>query len=387
MTSLTRYAALAVALFAFSDAAPAQEPVKIGIVMPMTGGLSAIGRQVKAGVDLFLKQNGDIVDGRKVEVIFRDDAGKPEESRRLAQELIVNEKVDLLGAGITPSALAIAPLATTAKVATVVMVSGTRIVTDRSPYLVRVSFTLGSQSAIMAGWALKNGSKRAVIVHSDWAPGAEGAAAFTETFTKGGGEIADTLKVPLANPDFAPFLQRARDARPDTMFVFVPTGQAGTFARQFVERGMDKAGIKLIGTGDITDDDDLPGMGDAVLGTVTAGVYSPAHDSNFNRNFVKDFMADNKFRPNHIALGGYDGMRLIYDTIKKVGVGDAEKMVAAMKGAAWESPRGPISIDPATREIVQNIYIRKVEKRDGELQNIEFATFETVTDPATARQK
>lgn len=388
MSGFRRLAALA-ALLAASATVPAQaqEPVKIGIVMPMTGGLSAIGRQVKAGVDLFLKQNGNIVAGRKVEVLFRDDGGQPDASRRLAQELIVNEKVDVLGAGLTPSALAIAPLATSAKVATVIMVSGTRIVTDRSPYMVRTSFTLGNQSAIMAGWALRNGSKRSVIVHSDWAPGAEAAEAYTATFTKGGGEIAETLKVPLANPDFAPFLQRARDARPDTIFVFVPTGQAGTFARQFVERGMDRAGIKLIGTGDITDDDDLPTMGDAVIGTVTAGVYSPAHDTNFNRNFVRDFMADNKFRPNHIALGGYDGMRLIYDTIKKVGVGDGEKMIAAMKGMTWESPRGPISIDPATREIVQNIYIRKVEKRNGELQNIEFATFEAVTDPATARQK
>jgi branched-chain amino acid transport system substrate-binding protein len=384
MTALIRSAALAVALVAFAGAARAQEPIKIGIIMPMTGGLSAIGRQVKAGVDLFVKQNGDNLLGRQVEVIFRDDAGKPEESQRIARELIVNEKVDLLGAGLTPSALAIAPLATSAKIATIVMVSGTRIVTDRSPYLVRTSFTLGSQSAIMAGWATRNGSRRAVIVHSDWAPGAEAAEAFTTTFTSAGGEIADTLKVPLANPDFAPFLQRARDARPDTIFVFVPTGQAGTFARQFVERGMDKAGIKLIGTGDITDDDDLPGMGDAVLGTVTAGVYSPAHDTNVNRNFVAAFMADNAFRPNHIALGGYDGMRLIYDTIKKAGVVDGEKMVAAMKGAAWESPRGPISIDPATREIVQNIYIRRVEKRNGELVNAEFATFPAVS-PATTR--
>ena len=367
--------------------AHAQDSVKIGVVMPMTGGLSAIGRQVKAGIDLFMKQNGDTVAGRKVEVLLRDDAGQPDASKRLAQELIVNDKVDILGVGLTPSALAIAPLSTSAKVATVIMVSGTRIVTDRSPYLVRVSFTLGSQSAIMAGWALRNGSKRAVILHSDWAPGAEGAAAFNDTFTAGGGTIADTLKVPLANPDFAPFLQRARDARPDTMFVFVPTGQAGTFARQFVERGLDKAGIKLIGTGDITDDDDLPNMGDALIGTVTAGIYSPAHDTNFNRNFVREFMADNAFRPNHIALGGYDGMRLIYDTIKKVGIGDGEKMVEAMKGAAWESPRGPISIDPATREIVQNIYIRRVEKRDNELQNIEFATFEKVIDPAKALQK
>ncbi len=197
-----------------------------------------------------------------------------------------------------------APLVTQGKIATVVMVSGTSVVTTRSPYLVRTSFTLGQQSAIIADWAAKNGSKKVVIVQSDWAPGAEATTVFTEFFTKAGGQVAETIKVPLANPDFAPFLQRARDANPDTLFVFVPAGQAGTFAKQFIERGLDKAGIRLIGPGDITDDDDLPGMGDAMLGMVTAGHYSAYHHSPMNKEYVADFKKANNFRPNFISVGG-----------------------------------------------------------------------------------
>lgn len=376
--ALTRGAIRLLLLLALvsSSAARANGVIKIGLVLPMSGGLAAIGRQVVAGVKLYQVQNGTTVAGKTISVIIKDDGGQPDAAKRLAQELIVNDGVSILGLGLTPSALATAPLLTEAKRAGVIMVSGTRIVTDRSPYLVRTSFTLGSQSSVMAEYAAKTGSRRAVILHSDWAPGAEAAAAFAETFSKAGGEIADTLKVPLANPDFAPFLQRARDAGPDTLFVFVPTGQAGTFARQFSERGLDRAGIRLIGTGDITDDDDLPGMGEAILGTVTAGIYAPTHKSDVNTAFRAAFMQANKFRPNHIALGGYDGMRLIYAALVKTG-GDADgdKLIAAMKGEQWESPRGPISIDPQTREIVQNIYIRKVESVAGELQNVEFETF------------
>lgn len=377
-------AALACAAIAVPPAL-AQDSIKIGVVLPMTGGLASIGRQVVAGIKQFQQENGDTVAGKKVVVIVRDDAGQPEAAKRLTQELIVNDRIDILGAGLTPSALAAAPLLNSAKIASVIMVSGTRIVTDRSPYFVRVSFTLGSQSAVMARHAFATGARRAAIVHSDWAPGAEAAAAFVETFTKAGGEIVDTIKAPLANPDFAPYLQRTRDAKPDTLFVFVPTGQAGTFAKQFTERGLDKAGIKLIGTGDITDDDDLPGMGDAILGTVTAGVYSPMHDSEMNKKFVPAFMKANPFRPNHIVLGGYDGMRLIYAALAKTsGETNGEKLVSAMKGHAWESPRGPISIDPETREIVQNIYIREVKRVSGELQNIELNTFPAVRNEASA---
>jgi branched-chain amino acid transport system substrate-binding protein len=211
---------------------------------------------------------------------------------------------------------------------------------------------------------------------------------FSDRVKAGGGEISAAIRVPLANPDFAPFLQRAADAKPDALFVFVPSGQGGNFMKQFVERGMDKAGIKLIGPGDVTDDDLLPAMGDAVIGAVTAHMYSAAHPSKMNKDFVAAFEKANNFRPNFMAVGGYDGIHLIYDALNKTkGDTDGDKLIAAMKGAKWESPRGPISIDPDTRDIVQNIYIRKVEKVDGKLYNVEFATFEAVKDPVKAEKK
>jgi branched-chain amino acid transport system substrate-binding protein len=306
----------------------------------------------------------------------------------LAQELIVNEKVGIIGSGLTPSAMAIAPLSTQSKTANVVMVSGTSgVINPNNPYMVRTSFTLGQQSGIIAEWAAKNGAKKVAIIQSDWAPGAEATAVFTESFTKAGGQVVETIKVPLANPDFAPFLQRARDLGPDTLFVFVPTGQAGTFAKQFVERGLDKAGIRLIGPGDIADDHDLPGMGDAMLGVVTAGIYSALHDTQVNKDFVAAFKKVNNFRPNFITLGGYDGMHVIYEALKKTnGSTEAGALVDAMKGMKWESPRGPISIDPETRDIVQNVYIRKVEKVQGELYSVEYATFDAVKDPLKGKK-
>jgi branched-chain amino acid transport system substrate-binding protein len=357
----------------------AQEVVKVGIVMPMTGNFAAAGRQVLAGVRLFMQQHGDSVGGKKIQLIVKDDASVPDVSKRVAQELIVTDKVSMIGAGLTPNALAIAPLSRDAKIPTVLMISGTSFVTEASPYIVRTSFTLGQQSAIVAEWAVKNGSRKAVIVHSDFAPGAEASRVFNDRFSSGGGQILETIKVPLANPDFAPFLQRARDLGPDTLFVFVPAnGQAGAFARQFVERGLDKAGIKLIGTGDLTDDEDLAGMGDAMLGTVTAGFYSAMHPSATNKAFIDAFRKANPtFRPNFLSVCGYDGMHLIYSALDKSrGSTEGGTLVGAMKGMAWESPRGPMSIDPETRDVVHNIYIRRVERINGELYNQEFATFE-----------
>ena len=372
---------VAISGIAVGDAV-AQDVVKIGVIIPMTGGFTSVGREVAAGAKLFIQQHGGTVAGRKVELIIRDDAGVPDAGKRLAQELIVKDKVSFLGAGITPTAMAMAPLATEAKVATVVMVSGTSVVTERSPYYVRTSFTLGQQSGIIADWATQNGSKKAVAIVSDWAPGAEASKVFDQHFAKGGGQVLDTLKVPLANPDFAPFLQRARDLQPDTLFVFVPAGQAGTLARQFAERGLDKSGIKLIGPGDIVDDDDLPGTGDTFLGVVTAGVYSAAHPSLINKFYVAAYAKATGHRANFISLGGYDGMHLIYSALEKTGGNtDADAVVAAMKGMKWESPRGPISIDPRTRDIVQNVYIRKIERLDGEPWAIELETFKAVKDP------
>jgi len=365
-----------------AGSAAAQDTIKIGMVMQMTGPNAAGGREISAAAKLYVAQHGDSVAGKKIELIFRDDASIPDNAKRLAQELIINDKVSLLAAGITPSAMAMAPISTEAKVPTVVTISGTSVVTERSPYYVRTSFTLGQQSGIIADWAIKNGSRKAVAVLSDWAPGAEAGKVFESNFTKGGGQVLETLKVPLANPDFAPFLQRAADMHPDTLFVFVPAGQAGTFARQFAERGLDKSGIKLIGPGDITDDDDLPTTGDTLLGVVTAGIYSAAHPSALNKEFVAAYQKATGHRANFLAVSGYDGMHLIYEALKKTGgKTDADAVIAAMKGMSWESPRGPISIDPNTRDIVQNVYIRKVEKKDGEPWAVEFATFEAVKDP------
>ena len=381
-------AALAFGL-AVAGSASAQDAFKIGLILPMTGQQASTGKQIKAAVDLYMAQNGNTVAGKKVEVILKDDAAVPDNTKRLAQELIVNDKVNVIaGFGVTPAALAAAPLATEAKVPQVVMAAGTSIITERSPYIARTSFTLAQSSEIIADWAAKNGIKKVVTIVSDYAPGADAQKSFGDKFKAAGGTVAEEIKVPLANPDFAPFLQRAADQKPDAIFIFVPSGQGGTFMKQYVERGMDKAGIKIIGPGDVTDDDLLPNMGDAVIGTVTAHLYSADHGSAKNKAFVEAFRKANNFRPNFMAVGGYDGMHLIYEALKKTGgKTDGDSLIAAMKGMKWESPRGPMSIDPDTRDVIQNIYIRKVEKKNGELYNVEFATFENVKDPVKAAKK
>jgi branched-chain amino acid transport system substrate-binding protein len=367
----------------------AQDTIKVGLVMPLTGVLGPVGKQAVAGARLYMAQHGDVVAGRKIELIVRDDASVPDNSKRITQEMLISDKGAVLGGGLTPNVLAIAPLINESKTATVVMVSGTSIVTERSPYFVRTSWTHAQQASVLANWAAKNGSKRVTIISSDWAPGHEASSVFAATFSRAGGEIVETLKVPLANPDFAPFLQRAHDSHPDTLFVFVPAGQAAVLAKQFVERGLDKSGIKLIGPGDITDDEDLAGMSDAMIGTVTAGFYSVAHPSAINKDYVAAFKKANaNVRPNFISVSAYDGMNLIYEALKKTdGKTEGDVLVAAMKGTAWESPRGPVAIDPSTREIVQNIYIRRVEKVAGELYSVELATFEAVKDPTKIANK
>jgi branched-chain amino acid transport system substrate-binding protein len=381
-------AATAAALFSMPTVAFAQDVVKVGLILPMTGQQASTGKQIKAAVDLYMAEHGNTVAGKKIEVILKDDAAVPDNTKRIAQELIVNDKVAVVaGFGITPTALAVAPLATEAKVIELVMAAGTSIITERSPYIVRTSFTLPQSSVIIADWAAKNGIKKVVSIVSDYAPGADAEKSFTERFTAAGGQVVESIKVPLANPDFAPFLQRAADAKPDAIFVFVPSGQGGTFMKQYAERGLDKAGIKLIGPGDVTDDDLLPAMGDAVLGTITAHLYSADHGSAKNKAYVEAFKKANNFRPNFMSVGGYDGMHLIYEALKKTGgKSDGDSLIAAMKGLGWESPRGPISIDPETRDIVQNIYIRKVEKKGGELYNVEFQTFDAVKDPAKVKK-
>jgi branched-chain amino acid transport system substrate-binding protein len=370
--------------------AGAQESVKVGLIVPMTGPFASTGRQVEAGVRFYMQQNGATAAGKKIEIILRDDGGVAENSKRIAQELIVRDKVNILaGFGNTPAALAVAPLATEAKTPMIVMAAASAIVTERSPYIVRTSFAQAQPVVVIADWEAKQGLKKAVSVVSDFAPGYDSETYFKDRFVQAGGEVALTLRVPLLNPDFAPFLQRARDAMPGGLFVFIPAGQAAAFMRQFIERGLDKSGIRLFGAGDITDDDVLNNMGDGMLGTVTAYFYSAAHPSAKNKAFVEGVkQANNGMRANFFGISGYDGMHLIYEALGKTGGKvDGDSFIAAAKGMSWESPRGPMRIDPETRDVVHNIYLRTVEKVNGELWNIEFATVENVKDPVKAAHK
>jgi branched-chain amino acid transport system substrate-binding protein len=363
----------------------AQETVKVGMVMPLTGGLSAAGKQVVAGARLYMSMHGDTVAGRKVELLVKDDTSSAETGRRLILESITNDKVDIIGGSLTGVLLASAPVITEAKKPTVIMISSTSGVIDKSPYFVRTSCTLAQSSGIMADWAIKNHIQKVVTLVSDFAPGHEAETTFKGRYLAGGGQIAEAIRVPLQNPDFAPFLQRASDAAPQAIFVFIPSAQAGTFAKQFAERGLDKAGIKLIGPGDFTDDELLPNTGQVMLDAVTAHFYSAAHPSAANKAFVAAYKKQNNSRANFMAVSGYDGMHLIYEALKKTnGSTDSAALLSAMKGMAWESPRGPMSIDAQTGDVIHNIYIRRVEKLDGELHNVEFATFQAVKDLSPA---
>ncbi len=374
------------ATLGWAGIASAQDALKIGLILPMTGPFASTGRQIDAAVRLYQQEHGDTVAGRKVQVILKDDAGVADTSRRLAQELVVNDKVDVLaGFGLTPLALAAAPIATRGKTPAVVMAAATATITEASPFIVRTGFTLPQVTEPMAQWAAKDKIQRVVTLVSDYGPGIDAENAFKARFAKDGGEVVSSLRVPLANPDFAPFLQRVRDAKPDAVFVFVPSGVGSAFMKQFASRGLADAGIRLIATGDVTDDDLLNGMGDVALGVVSSHHYSAAHDSDANRKYVEGFRKLANTRPNFHSVGGYDGMHLIYQAAEKAGAkADGAALVEAMKGLSWESPRGPVSIDPATRDIVQNVYIRKVESRDGELYNVEFETFDAVKDPVKA---
>ena len=381
--------ALAAALIGVSGLSLAQDNVfKIGLILPMTGQQATTGRQIEAAARLYMQQHGDTVAGKKVQLIVKDDTSLPDMTRRLAQELIVNEKVNVIaGMGITPSALAVAPLATQSKTPLVVMAAATSSITQASPYVVRTSFTLPQASVALADWAPKNGIKKVVTLVSDYGPGLDAEKFFKERLQFNGGQVVESLRVPLRSPDFAPFLQKVRDLKPDALFVFVPSGAGAAVMKQFGERGMDKAGIKLIGTGDVTDDDQLNDMGDVALNVVTSHHYSAAHPSAANKKFVEAFTKANKgLRPNFMAVGGYDGMHVIYEAAKKTGgKRDGTALLEAMKGQLFESPRGKMFIDAQTRDVVQDIYLRKVEKKDGQLWNVEFDVIKDVKDPGKTK--
>ncbi len=371
----------------FSAAAGAAEPVKIGLVLPMSGPFAAYGKQIEHGVKLYLAQNGDTYGGRKIELIVKDDSPGTagDVSKRLAQELVIKDKVDILaGFGLTPSAFAVAPVATEAKKPMIVMNAATSAVTTKSNYIVRTSMTLPQNSAPIASWAAKNKIKNVFTLVADYGPGQDAEAQFKKTFVAAGGQIVGEVRAPVKNPDFAPFLQKIKDTKPDAVFIFLPPGaETIAFMKGFTERGLAEAGIKLISTGDLSDEDILDAVGDAALGVVTAFHYAESHKSPENKAYTEAYAkAYPKDRPNFMSVGGYDGMHLIAETLKKTrGDTDGDKFVEAAKGMKWISPRGPVTIDAATRDIVQTIYIRKVEKVGGKLQNVEFDSVADFKDP------
>jgi len=365
----------------------AQETVRIGVIAEFSGPFSDYGAQIVAGMKTYLKLHGEVYGGKKIEIITRDTTGAaPDIAKRLAQELVTRDNVDILaGFGLTPNALAVAPISAEAKKPMVIMNAATSVITTRSPYIVRVSHTLPQDTQPMAQWAAKNGIKRVFTLVSDFGPGIDAETTFVKAFKAAGGEIVDSVRSPLSNNDFAPFLQRIKDSRPEAIFVFLPPGsQTIGFIKGYEERGLKQAGIRIIATGDLTDDGVLQAMGEPTLGLITSFHYSAAHDSPENKAFVKAYVETNgtRLRPNFMACAGYDGMAAIAEALKKTGGSvDAERFLAALRGLRLTSPRGPIMIDPETRDIVQTVYIRRVEKIDGLLYNVEFDRYPDVKDP------
>jgi len=389
MQPVQRIVALSIAfgVLAGGGAAIAQEPVRIGVVAEFSGPFADYGAQIVGGMKTYLKLNGDVFGGRKVEILTKDTTGpSPDIAKRLAQELVTRDNVDILaGFGLTPNALAVAPVSAEAKKPMVIMNAATSVITTRSPYIVRVSHTLPQDTQPIAQWAAKNGIKRSFTLVSEFGPGVDAETTFVNAFKAAGGEVIDSIRAPLQNPDFAPYLQRIKDAKPEALFVFIPPGsQTIAFIKGYEERGLKQAGIRLIATGDLTDDGVLQAMGEPTLGLITSFHYSAAHDSPENKAFIKAYVETNgpKLRPNFMACAGYDGMAAIAEALKKTGGSvDPDKFVAALKGMRLTSPRGPITIDAETRDIVQTVYIRRVEKVDGLLQNVEFDKFPDVKDP------
>ena len=383
----TGFACFAAMLLAATSAL-AQETVKIGVIMSFSGQFADTGAQIDNGIKLYMKEHGDTVAGKKIEIIRKDSGGiAPDVAKRLAQETIVRDKVDILaGFDLTPNALAVGDVSAQAKKFMVNMNAATSIITIKSPYMVRTSFTVPMVNEALGTWAYKNGIRKAYTLVSDFSPGHDGEAAFQKGFKDAGGEIIGSARYPVANQDFTAFLQRAKDLAPDAIYIWVPGGtQPAAIGKGIAERGIDKSKTKILGQGELTFDESIKGMGDAALDIITAFHYDANHQSAMNKKFVAAYNADYKRNPDMFSVGGYDGMHLIYEALKKTnGDADGEKLVAAAKGMAWESPRGPMSIDPETRDVIETVYIRRVEKVNGQLVNVEFDKIENAKDPVKA---
>jgi branched-chain amino acid transport system substrate-binding protein len=376
---------------AFFVAAPvdAQQTIKIGVILPYSGQFADPGAQADNGIKLYMQQRGDTGAGKKIEIIRKDTGGiAPDVAKRLAQELVVRDKVDLLaGFSLTPNALAAADVSAQAKKLMVVMNAAASIVTTKSPYMARVSFTLPQLNEPLGIWAYKNGVRKVYSMVADFAAGHDAEAAFHGAFKAAGGEITGAVRYPVVNPDFSAFVQRAKDMNPEAIFIFVPGGsQSPAIAKALADRGIDPRKTKVMAQLELTDEQALRNMGDTALGIITSAHYDYNHDSKLNREFVTAFNAAFKRNPDFFSVGGYDGMHLIYEALKKSGGNtDGDALIAAAKGMAWESPRGPMSIDPATRDVVQTVYMRRVEKVGNQLVNVEFDKIENVNDPVKAR--
>ena len=367
------------------SSANAQETVKIGLIMAYSGQFADPAAQMDNSIKLYIKQHGDTVAGKKIEIIRKDTGGpNPDVAKRLAQELVVRDRVDILaGFTLTPEALGAADISAEAKKLMVVMNAATSIITTKSPYIARTSLTIPQLENTFGQWAYKSGIRKVYTMVSDYGPGIEAETWFTQGFKDAGGQIVGSVRMPVANPDFSAFVQRAKDVNPEAIFIFIPGGaQPPAMTKAMQERGI--PANKVLGQGEITmDDNALKSMGDSAVGIRTVFHYSWEHKSPNNEAFVKAYRAGYNRSPDVFSIGGWDGMHLIYEALKKTGgKADGDSLIAAAKGMKWESPRGPISIDPDTRDIVQNVYIRQVEKVEGNVQNAEIDKVENVEDPA-----
>ena len=381
-----------IAALTAASSAWAQGTIRIGLIMPYSGQFADTATQMDNAIKLYVKQHGDTVAGKKIEFIRKDSGGiAPDVAKRLAQELVVRDKVDILGGFIlTPNALAAGDVSAEARKFMVVMNAATAIITTKSPYMVRTSVTVPQLNETFGAWAFKTGIRKMYTMVSDYGPGHDAEGAFQQGFKEAGGEIIGSVRFPVANPDFSAFVQRAKDLNPEAIYVWVPGGvQPAAIGKALAERGIDPKKTKILGQGELTEDEARQSMGDVSIGIITVFHYDHNHNSALNRTFVKAFnQAYGGRNPNLFAIGGYDGMHLIYEALKKTGgKTDGESLITAAKGMKWESPRGPIWIDPETRDIVQTVYIRRVERVGGQLLNVEFDKIENVKDPVKARMK
>jgi branched-chain amino acid transport system substrate-binding protein len=386
--TVTALGALVAAVLAASPVA-AQQAVKIGLIMPYSGQFADTATQMDNAIKLYMKQNGDSVGGRKIEIIRKDSGGiAPDVAKRLAQELIVRDQVDILsGLILTPNALAVGDVSAQAQKFTVVMNAATSIITTKSPYMTRTSTTTPMLNETLGTWAYKSGLRKIYTMVSDFGPGLDAEAAFHQGFKDAGGEIVGSVRFPVASPDFTAFVQRAKDTMPEAIYIWIPGGaQPAAVGKALAERGVDPKVTKVLGQDVLADEHAISSMGEASLGIITVSNYDFNHQSAVNQAFVKAYNAEYGRNPDIFSIGGYDGMHLIYAALAKAGgKTDGESLIAAAKGMAWESPRGPMSIDPETRDVVETVYIRRVEKVGGALRNVEFDKVENVKDPVKAR--